>query len=103
MTNIFLFKLIILKSYYIYNLCKIYRDISDCNIFTSKEYCLKLLELEKISDIFVTSNLIPKDSITTYNEEFSIFINKINKEGEHPYRIVASFQNGTYATLRFGE
>ena len=82
---------------------KHYIDISNCNLFIDKEYCLKLLEIENIKEIFVTTNSIPKERITIYNEDFLTFINKINIEGEQPYRIVASFNNSTFATIRFGD
>lgn len=80
-----------------------YIDISDCNLFASKNYCLNLLQLENIDNIFITTNSIPKDQITDYSEGFLTFINKINEEGDEPYRLVASFNNSTYATLRFGD
>lgn len=80
-----------------------YIDITDCSVFTDQKYCLKLLKVENIDKIFVTTNSIPKEQITKYNESFSNFINKINKEGGQPYRIVASFNNSTFATLRFGD
>lgn len=80
-----------------------YIDITDCSLFTDIDYCKKLLEVENIKSIFITTNIVPYESITQYNEEFTAFINKINKEGIEPYRIVASFNNSTYATLRFGE
>lgn len=81
---------------------KKYIDISDCSLFSNKNYCLKLLELENIKEIFITTNAIPKEDITNYSENFLTFINKINKEGKQPYRIVASFNNSTFATIRFG-
>lgn len=80
-----------------------YIDITSCNQFENKEYCLKLFELENIDKIFITTNNIPKEKITSYNTSFTNFINKIGMEGEESYRIVASFNNSTYATIRFGE
>ena len=79
-----------------------YIDITDCNLFKDKNYCLKLLEVENIDKIFVTTNEVPS-SITGYDNNFTDFINKIKKEGQEPYRIVASFKNSTFATVRFGE
>ena len=80
-----------------------YIDITDCSLFANKDFCFRLLVNENIDKIFITKNEIPKDNITGYNEGFKTFINKINEEGNEPYRIVASFNNSTYATLRFGD
>ena len=80
-----------------------YVDISNCSLFTDVDYCLRLFELENIETIFITTNTVPHESINQYDEEFNTFIKKINKEGKHTYRIVASFKNSTYATVRFGE
>lgn len=80
-----------------------YIDITDCNLFNNKEYCLNLIEIENIDKIFISTNLIPKDKVNGYNEDFNIFINKINREGEEPYRLVASFKNSTFATIRLGD
>jgi len=80
-----------------------YIDITDCNLFNNKNYCLKLFELENIDKIFITTNNFEKESITRYKEDFIIFINKINEEGEEKYRLVASFKNSTFATLRLGD
>lgn len=79
-----------------------YIDIKNCGIFTNKEDCLLLLQSAKVESIFVAKNLIRPNSINDYNQEFRDFINKINQEGNQEYRIVASFDNSTYATLRFG-
>ena len=55
-----------------------YIDITDCSLFTDRDYCLKLLEFENIKNVFITTNVVPKNSITKYDSEFSTFINKIN-------------------------
>lgn len=80
-----------------------YIDITDCNLFTNKDYCLKLLKLENIDKLFVTTNSVPKEDIKNVDDAFLTFINKINVEGDETYRIVASFNNSTYATLRVGD
>lgn len=80
-----------------------YIDITDCNIFTNKNYCLELLQLENIDSIIVTLNEVPYNNIDGYSEGFYSFLKKINKEGDQTYRLVASFNNSTYATVRFGE
>lgn len=80
-------------------------DITDCNsdIFTNSSYCIDLLEYENINRIFITTNKIPENTITEYSNDFLTFINKINEQSSENYRIVASFNNNTFATIRFGE
>ena len=78
-------------------------DISNCSLFTESDICTKLLSLENINEIFITKNVVPKSSIVGYTSGLMKFIKKINPSGVEPYRIVASFNNNTYATIRFGE
>lgn len=86
-----------------------YIDISNCSVFTNQDYCKRLLELENIENIIVTPTLDDYDILineidtSTYGEEFKTFIKKINKNGKSSYRIIASFDNNTFATVRFGE
>lgn len=75
-------------------------DITDCSIFTDVDNCLNLINIENIKSIFVTTNNVPKDNILKYDEDFNSFINKISPVGSESYRIVAKFDNLTYATLR---
>lgn len=98
-----------------------YFDIKDCSIFTDQSYCEELFDFLKIKNIILIVSLNdygwifePQDSdnvdtsieyytgLYGFNEEFKEFIKKINKKGKEPYRIVASFTNSTYATVRFG-
>lgn len=79
-----------------------YIDLTDCSLFINKDYCVNLFELENIDRIFVTTNDFDKQSITGYNEDFKIFINKIINEGNEKYRLVASFKSGIFATMRVG-
>ena len=80
-----------------------YIDITDCSVFTNKDYCSNLFKLEGIKYIFITTNSTPDNYIKRYDEQFLDFINKINYQGNENYRIVASFDNSTFATIRFGE
>lgn len=80
-----------------------YLDITNCDIFVETEYCKKLFELENIKQIIVTTNKVKYDLFEKYNEKFKIFINKINKDGDEKYRLIAIFNNSTYATVRFGD
>lgn len=80
-----------------------YIEITDCNIFTERNYCLKLFELENISKIFVTNNDFEKDIFFNYNDGFKKFISKVSGEGTQKYRFLVEFNDSTYATIRFGE
>ena len=83
-----------------------YIDISDCALFSDTNYCEQLLNLENIDEIILVNNLNDYDSvlkdISNYPEGFKTFVSKINNSGNEPYRILASFNNETYATVRFG-
>lgn len=82
---------------------KKYIDLTDCSLFKNKEYCTNLIKIENIDKIFITTNDFDKESITGYNEDFNTFINKIIGEGSEKYRLVASFKNSMFATLRLGD
>lgn len=84
----------------------IYIDLKNCEIMSSSEikrFCLQIMEFENIKDIFITTNKFSKEKIIGYDEEFKNFINLISSKGEQAYRLVASFNNSTYATVRFGD
>ena len=51
-----------------------YIDITDCSLVSDSNYCLKLLELENIKDIIITTNLVPDNEINDYDENFISFI-----------------------------
>jgi len=82
---------------------KNYIDISDCSIFLDETYCQKLLEFENINNIVVAKNLDSYENIFTNSKEFIEFSSKINNKGKEKYRIIASFNDNTFATIRFGE
>ncbi len=80
-----------------------YIDLTDCNLFKNRDYCINLFNLENIDKIFITTNEFEKQNISGYKEDFNIFINKIVGEGSEKYRLVASFKNSMFATLRLGD
>lgn len=79
-----------------------YIDLTDCNLFKNKEYCVNLFKLENIDKVFITTNSFVTEDITGYNEDFNTFISKIVEEGREKYRLVASFKSGMFATMRVG-
>ena len=80
-------------------------DITNCDItiFTNNNYCNKLLELEKVKKIYVLDNTISYKDLDISNDEIKKFINKIDNEGTEIYRLVALFDGGEIATIRFGQ
>ena len=78
-------------------------DVSKCEIFTEKQYCLKLFELENINKVIITTNKVNYELFTNYKTKFKKFINKIEKQGAEKYRIIASFNEDRFATIRFGD
>lgn len=77
-------------------------DITNCEVFTEKEYCLKLVEIENAEKIFITTNEINKDLFNDSDEGLKNFINRISTVGEQEYRLIISFKDSTYSTVRFG-
>ena len=78
-------------------------EITDCNNFTEINYCLELFELENIKTIIITNNNLDKELFSNFNIGFKKMVNKIKSGGSQKYRILAEFNNSTYATIRFGE
>lgn len=84
--------------------CKCVFGETTYSCFQDSVYCKLLLESENIKNIFVTYNYIPKDAdFSEFDLEFQKFIGKITPEGTQTYRLVAQFNNSTYATVRFGD
>ena len=77
-----------------------YVDISNCSIFSNVNYCKKLLELERISSIIVTTNPPVVDEIDIRDEDMISFMSKISNEGNEKYRLIAKFNGGSLATVR---
>ena len=73
-----------------------YINITNCDYFTNKEYCNKLLELENISEIYVMAN---NTKVKTVSNTIDNFLGKINSEGNETYRIVAKFNDGKFFIL----
>ena len=75
-------------------------EITSCQYFTEKQYCLKLFELENIKRVFITTNKFNKDLFSNYKElgssynrsidstEIQKFNEQIDKILEKAYKIV---------------
>ena len=75
-------------------------DITDCSIFSNNEYCTTLLELENVEKLIVTTNPIDISVIEVSDEEMLRFIRKIGNDGNEQYRLIAKFNDGSFATVR---
>lgn len=81
---------------------KEYMNVS-CDMFSDSDYCSKLFELENVDQVIVARNNFNKNNFDNYDKNVSTFVKKISITGDENYRLIASFNNSTYATLRFGE
>jgi len=77
-------------------------EMTNCENFSNKEYCLYLLEVKEIKQIYITENNFDKNIFLLSNTKFKNFLDKIKSEGLESYRIIAEFKDSKYATIRFG-
>lgn len=73
-------------------------DYFDNNGF-SIDYVSGVRPVITLPKLYIRNN---KNIQPSYPESFKTFLNKIDNTGEEPYRIIASFKDGKYATIRFG-
>ena len=78
----------------------IYLDITNCQNFSNTEYCLKLFELENIKKVIVVPNPFDVSNLNIDDNGLLNFMSKISNEGDEEYRLIAEFNNGSYATIR---
>ena len=78
----------------------------DCTTHFSSAYrslCSDLITAENIDTLLVAPNHIETISFSSLdNSKFEEFINHIVPGGLEDYRLIAKFNDDTYATLRFG-
>lgn len=73
-----------------------------CTILPNQNYCEGLLEAENVKTLIIAKNDLTTTVFpTSYNQTLKDFIDKITVTGNEEYRLVAEFNNLTYATLRF--
>lgn len=73
-----------------------------CSILPDSEYCTNLLEKENITTLIVAYNDLSNSNFDTdFNQGLLDFMEKIQPTGDEEFRIVAEFNNKTFATLRF--
>lgn len=98
-----------IREYLVLNQDSIENEIFDnnytldpCSILPDEEYCRALIEKENIDTIIITYNEVANSNIPgDIDQNLLDFINRIEPVGQEEYRIIASFNNKTYATLRF--
>lgn len=78
-------------------------DITNCSYFAETEYCTDLLKFENIRSLYVSHNSFDKTKFKLDDEEFAKFIKKINPQEGGTYRLIAAFNDGSFATIRFGD
>ena len=76
-----------------------------CKNSIYKKFCNELIDLENINQILITVNDFKGKNIdmSIEDEDLNLFINKINPSDNQKYRLIAKFNNNTFATIRFGE
>ena len=79
-------------------------DITDCekNRAFELEYCKLLFELEDIKTLIVATNSFNLENFENRDEELKMFVGKIKPTGDEKYRLIAEFNDGTFATIRMG-
>ena len=80
-----------------------YLNITDCSLFTNPDYCLRLFNLIEVDKVYVLYNSSSYNSINLDSKSVTEFVKSINTPGTDTYRLVASFNDGTFATVRFGD
>lgn len=75
---------------------------SVCMLLPDKNYCTDLLKAERINRLVIAKNDVSTTKFPkNYDQDFIDFIEKINAVGSEKYRLIASFDNSTFATVRF--
>jgi len=80
-----------------------YINITDCpNIyFTETNYCSALMSASNVKTIlFTKENLDNLKNITELDQTVTDFINNIDYEVVHGYRLIIEFNDGTFASLK---
>ena len=80
-----------------------YINITDCSMFSNVDFCKKIYSYEDIDTIFVTKNTFDKNAFLDYDDDIRKFIQKISPIGNEKYRLIAKFNSGEFATVRFGD
>lgn len=80
-----------------------YIDITDCPsaYFNSTDYCKSIISNTGINKLVVTKeNLYSLIDEKPFDEKFNDYISTINYSTKEGYRLIASFSNGTYSSIR---
>ncbi len=80
-----------------------YIDLTDCpgSYFTSTDYCETLFTKLGVTKIIMTNeNLHSLIEDNDFDGDFNDFLNSIDYESTDGYRLIGSFKDGTYASIR---
>lgn len=80
-----------------------YINITNCSLFSNVNFCKKIFDNLEINTIVITKNNFNKNSFMDYDDDFIRFIQKISPRGNEKYRLIAKFNSGEFATVRFGD
>lgn len=80
-----------------------YIDLTDCpgSYFTNTDYCETLFTKLGVTKIIMTNeNLHSLIEDNDFDGDFNDFLNSIDYESTDGYRLIGSFKDGTYASIR---
>lgn len=82
---------------------KDYVDITDCSnvYFNNENYCKNIISTASITQLIVAKeNLYSIIQNKPFDESMNDYISKITYETKEGYRLIASFSDGTYASVK---
>lgn len=77
-----------------------YIEISDCTLFTDQDYCLKLLELENISKLYLIYTPIFNNKLIMEDVDILNFYKKSSKSDGSVYKLLGKFDDSSYSLLK---
>jgi len=80
-----------------------YINLKNCDNVTDREYCEELLKLINVNKIYIAKNHFDEELFINTDNDFKKFLSKISSQGIEKYRLLAEFNDSTYATIRFGD
>ena len=75
-----------------------YVEITNCEIFSDRDYCLKLFELENVNKIYIIHNSIFNSKLDMEDKDVLTFFKSI-KNDNSIYKTICNFKDGSYASL----
>ena len=76
-----------------------YIEITDCEIFIDKNFCLKLLELEDINKLYLIHNNILSTTLSMEDIDALNFFKATKSTNNSIYILIGKFNDGSYSLL----